>query len=60
MKIVRIRSGDDITYGVADAEGVLVYQGSPFVAWEPTEAVVPWASTEMALADAVLQLATQH
>jgi uroporphyrinogen-III synthase len=24
------------------------------------QAVVPWASTEMALADAVLQLATQH
>lgn len=47
MKIVRIRSGDDITYGVADAEGVLVYQGSPFVAWEPTEAVVPWASVTL-------------
>jgi 2-keto-4-pentenoate hydratase/2-oxohepta-3-ene-1,7-dioic acid hydratase in catechol pathway len=42
MKIVRIRAGDDITYGVADTEGVLVYQGSPFVAWEPTETVVPW------------------
>ena len=42
MKIVRIKSGDDIAYGVADAEGVLVYNGSPFVAWEPTESVVPW------------------
>lgn len=42
MKIVRIKSGDDIVYGVADAEGVLVYNGSPFVAWEPTEIVVPW------------------
>jgi len=47
MKIVRIKSGDDITYGVADAEGVLVYNGSPFVAWEPTEAVVPWASVTL-------------
>lgn len=42
MKIVRIKSGDDIAYGVADAEGVLVYRGTPFVAWEPTEIVVPW------------------
>lgn len=42
MKIVRIKAGDDIAYGVADTEGVLVYQGSPFVAWEPTETVVPW------------------
>lgn len=42
MKIVRIKAGDDIAYGMADSEGVLVYRGSPFVAWEPTEAVVPW------------------
>lgn len=47
MKIVRIKSGDDITYGVADAEGVLVYKGSPFVAWEPTEVVVPWPSVNL-------------
>lgn len=47
MKIVRIKSGDDISYGVADAEGVLVYHGSPFVAWEPTEIVVPWPSVSL-------------
>lgn len=47
MKVVRIKSGDDITYGVADTEGVLVYNGSPFVAWEPTEAVVPWPSVTL-------------
>lgn len=47
MKIVRIKSGDDITYGVADAEGVLVYNGSPFVAWEPTEVVVPWPNVTL-------------
>lgn len=47
MKIVRIRSGDDISYGVADAEGVLIYNGSPFVAWEPTEVVVPWPSVSL-------------
>lgn len=47
MKIVRIKAGDDITYGVADTEGVLVYNGSPFVAWEPTETVVPWPSVTL-------------
>jgi 2-keto-4-pentenoate hydratase/2-oxohepta-3-ene-1,7-dioic acid hydratase in catechol pathway len=47
MKIVRIKAGDDIAYGVADTEGVLVYRGSPFVAWEPTETVVPWDSAHL-------------
>jgi len=47
MKIVRIKAGDDIAYGVADAEGVLVYNGSPFVAWAPTETVVPWESVQL-------------
>jgi 2-keto-4-pentenoate hydratase/2-oxohepta-3-ene-1,7-dioic acid hydratase in catechol pathway len=47
MKIVRIKAGDDITYGIADAEGVLVYNGSPFVAWEPTETVVPWDAVQL-------------
>lgn len=47
MKIVRIKSDDDIVYGVADAEGVLVYNGSPFVAWEPTETVVPWPKVQL-------------
>ena len=47
MKIVRIKAGDDIAYGVADAEGGLVYRGSPFVAWEPTETVVPWETAQL-------------
>lgn len=47
MKIVRIKAGDDIAYGIADAEGVLVYKGSPFVAWEPTETVVPWPNVKL-------------
>ena len=47
MKIVRIKAGDDIAYGVADAEGVVVYRGSPFVAWEPTETVVPWPNVKL-------------
>jgi 2-keto-4-pentenoate hydratase/2-oxohepta-3-ene-1,7-dioic acid hydratase in catechol pathway len=47
MKIVRMKAGDDIAYGVADVEGVLLYRGSPFVAWEPTETVVPWDSVQL-------------
>lgn len=47
MKIVRIKSGDDITYGIADTEGVQVYRGSPFVAWEPTESIVPWPKVQL-------------
>ncbi len=43
MKIVRIDSNvDDITYGVVEPEGIRIYRGSPFVAWEPTETVVEW------------------
>lgn len=42
MKIVRFRAGDDIAYGLAEAAGVTVYEGSPFVAWEATETLVPW------------------
>lgn len=47
MKIVRIKSGDDITYGIADTDGVQVYRGSPFVAWEPTESVVAWSKLQL-------------
>jgi 2-keto-4-pentenoate hydratase/2-oxohepta-3-ene-1,7-dioic acid hydratase in catechol pathway len=47
MKIVRMKSGDDIAYGIADTDGVQVYRGSPFVAWEPTESVVPWPSVQL-------------
>lgn len=41
-KIVRFRYGDDIAYGVAEMEGVTLYQGSPFVVWEPTEVMLGW------------------
>jgi 2-keto-4-pentenoate hydratase/2-oxohepta-3-ene-1,7-dioic acid hydratase in catechol pathway len=47
MKIVRVKAGDDIAYGVADAEGVMVYRGTPFVAWEPTETLVPWDRVQL-------------
>lgn len=43
MKIVRIDSDvDDIAYGAVEPEGIRLHRGSPFVAWEPTESVVPW------------------
>ncbi len=43
MKIVRVDSAtDDITYGGVEPEGIRLYRGSPFVAWEPTETVVQW------------------
>ncbi|MDH3259517.1 MAG: fumarylacetoacetate hydrolase family protein [Acidimicrobiia bacterium] len=42
MKIVRIRTDEGISYGGAEPDGIRVYQGSPLVAWEPTEVVVPF------------------
>lgn len=47
MKIVRFKSGDDIAYGLAEAEGVTLYQGSPFVAWEATETLIPWEAVQL-------------
>ncbi len=42
MKIVRIQSeADDISYGAVEPEGIRLHRGSPFVAWEPTDVVVP-------------------
>ena len=43
MKIVRVRlAGDEIAYGAVEPEGIRVHQGTPFVAWEPTEALIPF------------------
>jgi 2-keto-4-pentenoate hydratase/2-oxohepta-3-ene-1,7-dioic acid hydratase in catechol pathway len=43
MKIVRIRLDDgEIVYGAVEQEGIRLHQGTPFVAWEPTEVVVPF------------------
>ena len=43
MKIVRVRlGGDEIAYGAVEPEGIRVHQGTPLVAWEPTEALVPF------------------
>ncbi len=48
MKIVRVRLEDDeISYGGVEPEGIRVYQGTPFVAWEPTEAVIPFDDAQL-------------
>ena len=48
MKIVRVDTPvDDITYGAVEPEGIRLYRGSPFVAWEPTESVVDWEEAKL-------------
>ena len=48
MKIVRVDTEvDDITYGAVEPEGIRLYRGSPFVAWEPTETVVSWEEARL-------------
>lgn len=48
MKIVRVRStGDDITYGAVEIDGIRLHRGTPFVAWEPTEALVEFEAAEL-------------
>ena len=48
MKIVRVQTEvDDITYGAVEPEGIRLHRGSPFVAWEPTESVVPFAEAHL-------------
>jgi len=48
MKIVRIRTQeDDIAYGGVEPEGIRIYRGTPFVAWEPTESVVPFTEAHL-------------
>ena len=47
MKIVRFKAGDDIAYGLAESAGVTLYNGSPFVAWEATETLIPWDAVHL-------------
>jgi 2-keto-4-pentenoate hydratase/2-oxohepta-3-ene-1,7-dioic acid hydratase in catechol pathway len=48
MKIVRVdTSVDDIVYGAVEPEGIRLYRGTPFVAWEPTETVVAWNEAKL-------------
>ena len=48
MKIVRIRTHDEeIAYGGVEEEGIRVHLGTPFVAWEPTETLVPFGEARL-------------
>lgn len=48
MKIVRIALPDDeIAYGAVEPEGIRVHRGTPFVAWEPTEVIVPFSDAQL-------------
>jgi 2-keto-4-pentenoate hydratase/2-oxohepta-3-ene-1,7-dioic acid hydratase in catechol pathway len=48
MKIVRVDTPvDDITYGAVEPEGIRLYRGTPFVAWEPTDTVVEWEDAKL-------------
>ena len=46
MKIVRIQT-EDIAYGGVEEEGIRIYRGTPFVAWEPTESIVPFTEARL-------------
>jgi 2-keto-4-pentenoate hydratase/2-oxohepta-3-ene-1,7-dioic acid hydratase in catechol pathway len=48
VKIVRVQSeADDINYGAVEPEGIRLHRGSPFVAWEPTEVVLPITQAQL-------------
>jgi 2-keto-4-pentenoate hydratase/2-oxohepta-3-ene-1,7-dioic acid hydratase in catechol pathway len=48
MKIVRMRlRHDEIAYGAVEPEGIRVHRGTPFVAWEPSETVVPFSEAHL-------------
>jgi len=47
MKVVRIQTGDRIAYGVPELDGIRVYEGSPFVAWEQTDAMVSYEDAKL-------------
>lgn len=48
MKIVRVSTeADDISYGGVEPEGIRLYRGTPFVAWEPTETMVEFAHAKL-------------
>lgn len=48
MKIVRVRvAGEEIAYGAVEPEGIRVHRGTPFVAWEPTETLVPFSEVHL-------------
>ena len=47
MKIVRMQTREGIRYGGVEPEGVRIYQGTPFVAWEPTEVLADFEQVRL-------------
>jgi 2-keto-4-pentenoate hydratase/2-oxohepta-3-ene-1,7-dioic acid hydratase in catechol pathway len=47
MKVVRVQTGDRIAYGVPEPDGIRVFEGSPFVAWEQTDAMVSYEDAKL-------------
>jgi len=47
MKIVRVDTLEGIRYGGVEEEGIRVHEGSPLVAWEPTEVIIPFTEARL-------------
>lgn len=47
MKIVRVQTPEGIKYGGVEEEGIRVHEGTPLVAWEPTEVMLPFNEAQL-------------
>ena len=47
MKIVRMQTQEGIRYGAVEPEGIRIHEGTPFVAWQPTEVVVDFREARL-------------
>lgn len=47
MKIVRVQTDEGIRYGGVEEEGIRLHQGTPLVAWEPTEVILSFAEAKL-------------
>ena len=47
MKIVRVQSDEGIRYGGVEEEGIRVYEGTPLVAWEPTQGMPEFTAVHL-------------
>ena len=47
MKIVRMQTPEGIRYGGVEPEGIRIYDGTPFVAWQPTDVVIDFGQARL-------------
>lgn len=47
MKIVRVQTDEGIRYGGVEEEGIRLHEGTPLVAWEPTEVIIPFTEAKL-------------